>query len=80
MMNSKAIRQHGKTAAIAGFLAFAVVSSAVIGRSASSSAPNANRPVESLAVQDKSADDSLDYKLFLHQQARLVPPGEGAAR
>lgn len=80
MMNSQAIRQHGKIVAIAGFLAFAIVSSAVFGRSASTPVPNTNRPTESLSVQDKYVDDSLDYKLFLHQQARLVPSGEGASR
>jgi hypothetical protein len=74
MMNAQAIRQHGRAVAIAGFLAFAIVSSAVVGRSASTPVPNINRPAESISVQDKLADDALDYKLFLHQQA------SGAAR
>jgi hypothetical protein len=72
--------QHAKPAAAAGLVLLALVSSVVIARSAetqgSAHAPHPDNAV----VQDTYIDESLDYKLFLHRQARLVPPDEGAAR
>ena len=79
-MNLQTIRRSTKPAAAAGLVVLALVSSAVVARS--SQAPETHAPAHSdnAVVQDTYVDESLDYKLFLHRQASLAPPPEGAAR
>jgi len=79
-MNTQTIRQSAKPAAAAGLIVLALVSSAVIARS--SNVPDTKAPAQagSAVVQDRYVEESLDYKLFLHRQARLVGPDEGAQR
>ncbi len=79
-MNFQTIRRSTKPAAAAGLVVLALVSSAVVARS--SQAPETHAPAHSdkIVVQDSNIEESLDYKLFLHRQARLVAPDEGAPR
>lgn len=79
-MNLQTIRRSTKPAAAAGLLVLALVSSAVVARS--SQAPETHAPAhpDNAVVQDSHIEESLDYKLFLHRQARLVAPEEGASR
>ena len=79
-MKSKAFRNHAKPAATAGLVLLALVSSVVIARSAETSEQSVRPHPDSAVVQDTYTDESLDYKLFLHRQARLAPLHEGAAR
>ena len=52
----------------------------VIARSAETQGLSARPHPDNAVVQDTYIDESLDYKLFLHRQASLAPPPEGAAR
>lgn len=79
-MKSKAIRNHAKPAATAGLVLLGLVSSVVIARSAETQGLSARPHPDNAVVQDTYVDESLDYKLFLHRQASLAPPPEGAAR
>ena len=79
-MKSKAIRNHAKPATAAGLVLLALVSSVVIARSSETSEQSVRPHLDSAVVQDTFIDESLDYKLFLHRQARLAPAQEGAAR
>lgn len=79
-MKPKAIRSHAKPATAAGLVLLALVSSVVIARSAETPELGARPRPDSAVVQDTYTDESLDYKLFLHRQARLAPLHEGAAR
>ena len=79
-MKPKAIRSHAKPATAAGLVLLALVSSVVIARSAETSEQSVRPHLDSAVVQDTYVDESLDYKLFLHRQARLAPAQEGAAR
>lgn len=79
-MKSKAIRSHAKPATAAGLVLLALVSSVVIARSAETQGLSARPHPDNAVVQDTYVDESLDYKLFLHRQASLAPPPEGAAR
>ena len=79
-MKSKATRSHAKPATAAGLVLLALVSSVVIARSAETSEQSVRPHLDSAVVQDTFVDESLDYKLFLHRQARLAPAQEGAAR
>ena len=79
-MNFQTIRRSTKAAAAAGLVVLAPGASAVVARS--SQAPETHAPARSdnAVVQDSHVEESLDYKLFLHRQARLVAPDEGAPR
>ena len=79
-MNIKAIQQRAKPVVTAGLVLLTLVSSVVIARSTGASESAAPAQAASDVVQDKYVEDSLDYKLFLHRQARLVAPTEGAHR
>lgn len=79
-MNIKAISQRAKPVASAGLVLLTLVSSVVIARSAGAPEADSRPQAAGAVVQDKYIEDSLDYKLFLHRQARLVAPNEGASR
>lgn len=79
-MKSKAFRNHAKPAATAGLVLLALVSSVVIAWSVETPERRARPYPDSAVVQDTYIDESLDYKLFLHRQARLAPAHEGASR
>ena len=79
-MNIKAIHQRAKPVATAGLVLLTLVSSVVIARSSGTPETEARPHPGSVVVQDKYVEESLDYKLFLHRQARLIAPSEGASR
>ncbi len=79
-MNLQTIRRSTKPAAAAGLVVLALVSSAVVARSSQAPETHASAHPDNSVVQDNYVEESLDYKLFLHRQARLVAPDEGASR
>ena len=79
-MNIKAIHQRAKPVATAGLVLLTLVSSVVIARSSGALETDARPQPGSAVVQDKYIEESIDYKLFLHRQARLNAPNEGASR
>lgn len=79
-MNLQSIRQRARPLASAGLLVFTLVSSAVIARVSEAPEAHAHAQPDNKLVQDKDVEASLDYKLFLHRQARLVASQEGASR
>ena len=79
-MNLQTIRQRAKPFATAGLIVLTLVSGAVVARSSNGFEASAPAHLDNNFVQDTYIDESLDYKLFLHRQARLVAPHEGASR
>ena len=80
MMSLQTLCQRAKPFATAGFIALAIVSSAVVARVSEGPEHPVHIHHETPLVQDIATDESLQYKLFLHRQARLAPAHEGAAR